>query len=255
MSIIQAFNYQDQSVRTVTVDGEPGFIAGDVCAVLEIKNPSQALSYLDDDERGVITNESRVSGTGAQQFAYVTEAGMYSLVLRSRKPEAKAFKRWITHEVLPQIRKTGAYSPRELSRLELLDMARESELARIAEHEARQLAESRVLELAGPATAWEKLANAKGDLDVRDAAQVLCRDHNIQIGRNRLFRWLRENRWIDANNRPYQIRVDQGLLTEKIGTFVIQRSAGEMLAPPQVRITAKGLQRLQAELTPMALVA
>ena len=144
---------------------------------------------------------------------------------------------------------------RSISRLELIDMARESEVARIAAHQAKQLAESKVLELEGPATAWEKLASAKGDLDVRDAAQVLCRDHNIEIGRNRLFRWLRENRWVDGNNRPYQDKVNQGLLTEKIGTFVIQRSAGEMLAPPQVRITAKGLQRLQSELAPTVVAA
>jgi anti-repressor protein len=250
MSIIQAFSYQDQPVRTTTVNGQPAFIAADLLGLLELNRSSAAL--LDEDEKGVHTVDTL---GGAQQMAYVTEAGMYSLVLRSRKPEAKAFKRWITHEVLPQIRKTGAYAVKEISRLELIDMARESEVARIAESHARELAESRVLELAGPATAWEKLASAKGDLDVRDAAQVLCRDHNIQIGRNRLFGWLRANRWIDANNRPYQNRVDQGLLTEKVGTFVIQRSAGEMLAPPQLRITAKGLQRLQAELSPKALVA
>ena len=252
MSITQAFNYQEQPVRTVSIDGEPGFIANDLCAVLELTNPRQTLTYLDDDEKGVTTNDTL---GGAQQMAYVTEAGMYSLVLRSRKPEAKAFKRWITHEVLPQIRRTGAYAVKEISRLELIDMARESEVARIAESQARQLAESKVAELAGPATAWEKLASAKGDLDVRDAAQVLCRDHNIQIGRNRLFGWLRANRWIDANNRPYQHRVDQGLLTEKVGTFMIQRSAGEMLAPPQLRITAKGLQRLQSELAAKAVAA
>ena len=250
MNAIQTFNYQDQPVRTITVDGQPAFIAADLLGLLELNRSSAAL--LDDDEKGVHTVDTL---GGAQQMAYVTEAGMYSLVLRSRKPEAKAFKRWITHDVLPQIRKTGAYAVKEFSRLELIDMAREAEVARIAEYQARQLAESKVQELAGPATAWEKLASAKGDLDVRDAAQVLCRDHNIQIGRNRLFGWLRANRWIDANNRPYQNRVDQGLLTEKVGTFVIQRSAGEMLAPPQLRITAKGLQRLQAELSPKALVA
>lgn len=252
MSIIQSFTYQEQPVRTVTVDGEPGFIANDLCAVLDIRNPRDTVAGLDDDEKGVATTDTL---GGAQQMAYVTEAGMYSLVLRSRKPEARAFKRWITHEVLPQIRKTGGYTVKEISRLELIDLAREAEVARLAAVQAHQLAESKVLELAGPATAWEKLASAKGDLDVRDAAQVLCRDHNIEIGRNRLFRWLRENHWVDGNNRPYQAKVNQGLLTEKIGTFVIQRSAGEMLAPPQLRITAKGLQRLQTELAPLCAVA
>ena len=252
MNAIQAFNYQDQPIRTLAVDNEPWFVASDVAKILGYRDAANLTRRLDPEDRGT---RSVSTPSGDQEMTIINEPGLYVATLGSQVEGARQFKRWITHEVLPQIRKTGAYAVKEFSRLELLDMARESEVARIAEYEARQLAESRVLELAGPATAWEKLASAKGDLDVRDAAQVLCRDHNIQIGRNRLFRWLRENRWIDANNRPYQDKVNQGLVTEKVGTFVIQRSAGEMLAPPQVRITAKGLQRLQAELVPTAVAA
>lgn len=255
------FTYDGSSVRTVDVDGDPWFVASDVANILEYRMASDMTRIMDADTKG--TQTVRTPG-GAQTLTIISEAGLYDVILRreagyikdaTRRGSVKAFQRWITHEVLPQIRKTGAYAVKEISRLELIDMARESEMARIAALEAYQFAESRVLELAGPATAWAKLASAKGDLDVRDAAQVLCRDHNIQIGRNRLFGWLRANRWIDSNNRPYQTRVDQGLLTEKVGTFVIQRSAGEMLAPPQLRITAKGLQRLQAELSPVEAVA
>ena len=93
-----------QEVRTVLIDGEPWFVAKDVCEVLGIGNTSQALSYLEDDERGVTTNDTP---GGNQQVSIVNESGLYSLILRSRKPEAKLFKRWITHEVLPTIRKTG----------------------------------------------------------------------------------------------------------------------------------------------------
>lgn len=102
----KVFNYQDQQIRTVVKDGEPWFVAKDVCDVLEIGNPSQALSRLDEDEKNtVILNE----GIGNPNKTIVNEPGLYSLILGSRKPEAKQFKRWITHEVIPTIRKTGGY--------------------------------------------------------------------------------------------------------------------------------------------------
>lgn len=98
--------------RTTTIDGEPWFVAADVCRALEIGNPSQALTKLDDDEKMTLTSNEGHSGQrgGAQSMNVVNEPGLYTLVLGSRKPEAKAFKRWITHEVLPSIRKTGAYA-------------------------------------------------------------------------------------------------------------------------------------------------
>ena len=87
-------------------DETPWWVAKDICDVLEINNSRQALSYLDDDEKGVTTNDTP---GGAQEMAIINEPGLYSLILRSRKPEAKAFKRWITHDVLPTIRKHGMY--------------------------------------------------------------------------------------------------------------------------------------------------
>lgn len=90
-------------------DGEPWFVAADVCKALEIGNPSQALVRLEDDEKftTLVSNEGAASGTSS--MAFVNEPGLYSLVLGSRKPEAKVFKRWITHDVIPSIRKHGAY--------------------------------------------------------------------------------------------------------------------------------------------------
>jgi anti-repressor protein len=90
----------------VTVDGEPWFVAADVCAVLDLGNPRSSLALLDDDEKGVHTVDTP---GGPQQVTVINEPGLYSLVLRSRKTEAKLFKRWITHEVLPAIRATGSY--------------------------------------------------------------------------------------------------------------------------------------------------
>ena len=119
MSAPKLFQYKaGQMVRTLVVDGEPGFIAVDVCAILSIRNSRDAIARLDDDEKGVASTDTL---GGAQEMAYVTESGLYSLVFTSRKQEAKAFKRWVTSEVLPAIRKTGSYSTApSLSGAELL---------------------------------------------------------------------------------------------------------------------------------------
>ncbi len=96
-------------IRTTCINGEPWFAASDVCKALEIRNPSQAISKLDDDERftTLILNES--AATGKSSLAFVNEPGLYTLILKSRKPEAHAFRRWITHSVIPEIRKYGGY--------------------------------------------------------------------------------------------------------------------------------------------------
>ena len=106
---LQLFQNTEWKIRVVMRDGEPWFVAKDVCECLDIDNPSQAVARLEDDERCLISNEAlRANG----DTTVVSEPGLYSLVLGSRKPEAKAFKRWVTHEVLPSIRKTGDYGIR-----------------------------------------------------------------------------------------------------------------------------------------------
>lgn len=102
-----SFSFQDLPVRVIERNGEPWFVGKDVCNVLDIGNNRQAMTYLDDDEKGVIINDTL---GGCQHMTIISESGLYSLVLRSRKPEAKVFKRWVTHEVLPAIRRTGKYA-------------------------------------------------------------------------------------------------------------------------------------------------
>jgi prophage antirepressor-like protein len=108
-SAITPFNFEGNEVRIIVDnDGEFWFVAKDVCDVLDIKNTSDALSRLDDDEKdGVVLNDTIGR---PQQTAIVNEPGLYTLVMGSRKPEAKTFKRWIAHEVLPSLRKTGNYN-------------------------------------------------------------------------------------------------------------------------------------------------
>lgn len=100
------FSFNNHDLRAMTIDGEPWFIASDVCNILEMSNSRMTLSRLDDDEKGV---SSIYTLGGKQNITIINESGLYSLVLGSRKPEAKEFKKWVTSEVLPQIRKTGTY--------------------------------------------------------------------------------------------------------------------------------------------------
>ena len=107
-SSLAPFQFEGRQVRVITDEqGEPWFVAADVCACLAIRNPSDALNRLDDDEKGL--GQTETPG-GEQSMSTVNEAGLYNLVLGSRKPEARRFKRWVTHEVLPAIRRTGRYS-------------------------------------------------------------------------------------------------------------------------------------------------
>ena len=109
---LQVFRYKDKQVRTVEHDGEVWFVAKDVCDILELENVSKAVSALDDDEKMTLTNSEGHSGQrgGAQSYNVINEPGLYKLAFKSRKPEAKNFTRWVTHDVLPTIRKTGSYT-------------------------------------------------------------------------------------------------------------------------------------------------
>lgn len=134
---IQAFGFGDALVRVVMIDGEMWWVAKDVCACLEIDNHRQALTRLDEDE--VISNDVIDALGRPQETSLVNESGLYSLILGSRKPEAKAFKRWVTHEVLPSIRKTGGYGVQPAAAPALT----ETDVERIAQR-AAQLAYGRL---------------------------------------------------------------------------------------------------------------
>lgn len=108
----RVFDFEDHAVRILGTPDEPWFVAADVCRVLEIANSRDAISSLDGDEKGVATTDTL---GGKQDVTIINESGLYSLIFRSRKPQAKAFKRWVTHEVLPAIRKTGKYVTPEVA--------------------------------------------------------------------------------------------------------------------------------------------
>ena len=107
------FEFQGKGVRTVTINGEPWFVAKDVCEILELENSRKAVSTLDEDEKITVTNgDGNPRAGNPLTFNVVSESGLYALIFKSRKPEAKEFRKWVTKEVLPQIRKTGRYEAR-----------------------------------------------------------------------------------------------------------------------------------------------
>lgn len=245
MTEITTFNFESSEVRTVLMDGEPWFVAKDVCAVLEIGNSRMAVTRLDED--GVSTTDIIDSMGRTQQASVVNEAGVYELVFLSRKPEAKAFKRWLTHEVLPAIRKTGSYTAMPQTYSEAL-----RELA--ANVEAKELAEARAKELEVPAKAWGVMVAAQGDYAVDEAAKILSRDDEIEIGRNRLFQFMADLGWTYRQGsrnswHAYQAQVDNGRIVLRMSAAFLNAKTGEMENPaPTIRVTAKGIDALRAAL-------
>lgn len=138
MANIQVFEYQNNKVRTVDVDGEAWFVLKDVCAVLGISNNRMAADRLDDDEKGVSLIDAL---GGKQEMVIVNESGLYHVILRSDKPEAAPFRRWVTNDVLPAIRKTGSYNAPQLTRSQLLATAL------IAAHEELEEKDKQIAEL------------------------------------------------------------------------------------------------------------
>ena len=240
------FAYTDTTeVRVVTAEGEPWFVALDVSALLGFRDANALTRSLDDDEKG--THNLRTPG-GEQSVTIISEAGLYGAIIRSRVPAAKPFKRWITHEVIPTIRKTGSYGLAKQLPQNYAEALRE--LA--SEVEAHELAKVRIRELEPAASAWGHLVEATGDYSVADAAKMLSRDPGIGIGQNTLFRWMGKHGWLYQRNgewHPYQDKVDAGLLTSKANRPYWNPRRGEDVLPaPTVRVTAKGLQKLYVAL-------
>lgn len=237
MSELKIFAFEGAEVRTVLVDGEPWWVALDVCSVLDIQS-GRALARLDDDEKGL---RSTHTPGGQQMLTYVNEPGLYTLVLGSRKPQAKAFKRWITHEVIPSIRKTGQYGAPPA-----LPSNRDLALMVIAESDRAAQAEAKVKELEPSARSWDVLASTNGDFSLRDAAHVLNRDPNISTGQQRLMKTIRLFGMVDRNGIPYAKH--SAHLVERPQTYKHPHTGEETLAKPQIRVTVQGLRYLHRKL-------
>lgn len=237
MSELIPFDFRGTAVRVVSVDGEPWFVAGDVCFVLGYSNSRDATAkHVRDHQKRV----SRIATPSGEQAAtVVSEGGLYRLMMRARTALADEFQDWVTDEVLPTLRKTGSYAVEKRAPQTYAEALRE--LA--GEVEAREVAEAKVAELEPVAKSWTQLAESAGDYSLREAAQILDRDPSISTGQNRLSKYLKQIGWTDRSGLPYQRQVDLGRLSVRTRDF-FNEGAGETQLSKQLRITAKGLHEL-----------
>lgn len=197
MNDLQIFkNAEFGEVRTIVIDNEPWFVGKDVTEILGYVNASKALAdHVDDDDK--LNNES-LSSLGQRGGWLINESGLYSLILSSRLPEAKKFKHWVTSEVLPAIRKTGAYHIPQTYQDALRALADEVE--------QRERLEKERQELLPKAEFFDAVTDSKTAVSIGDAAKVL----DAGIGQNKLFAWLRDRNILRGDNTPYQRYIDNG---------------------------------------------
>ena len=229
MEEMQVFqNEQFGAVRTVIREGQPWFVAADVCNVLDLSNPTIAVSRLDEDERAKFNLGRQGDAT------IVNEPGLYALVLGSRKPEAKAFKRWITHEVIPAIRKTGAYGL-------TLPQDYPSALRALADSYERENAlQEQNAALLPKANFADAVSNSVNLVPMAELSAYLYKN-GVKIGRNKLMERLREEGFLyrdgAGHNLPTQKSKDLGLLDVKQGHYL---NGSESIATTTTYVTGKG---------------
>ena len=222
------------AVRAIqSAAGEPMLVAKDVCAVLGLGRQQDSTRYLDDDEKGeCLVN----TPSGAQKMVCVTEPGFYKLVMRSRKPEAKAFQRWVTHEVLPALRRDGGYM---VARDETPEqtMARAVLLAQATIDRQK----NRIAELEPKALFADAVAASDGTCLVGELAKML-RQNGVEVGQNRLFAMLREDGYLgnvgQNRNVPTQRAMDLGLFCIK--ETAVTHSDGHVTINRTPKVTGKG---------------
>lgn len=249
---IQTFNFNNASLRTLTDEaGNPWFVAKDVCDVLEISNNRDAISQLDNDEKNTVVIPDGIPGNPNR--AIINEPGLYKLIMRSRKPEAKDFQRWITHEVLPSIRKHGIYATEATIDQIIADPDFGIRLlTSLKEERAKRIeAENQVKELEPKAKALDDFTNVPDALLVRDAAKLLS-NAGMPIGEKELREWLSQHDWMYRHAGTWWAasdRVKAGHLVMVASRSHGQHKDGSIFAfPPTVKITRKGLALLHKRL-------
>lgn len=228
MNELQNFNFEGNEVRTIQRDSITWFAANDVAKNLGLSNTTVAVSRLDDDE---VTKFNLGGLSGKTNF--INEPGLYKLIGASRKPEAKRFNRWVTHEVLPTIRRTGQYSVQEQLPHSF------AEALQLAADQAKQI------ELQKPKVLFaDSVATSHTTILIGELAKIL-RGNGIDVGATRLFQWLRDNGYLISRkgsdwNMPTQRAMNLGLF--KIKETSISHSDGSVSVSKTTKVTGKGQQ-------------
>lgn len=236
MNEVQLFNFENHEVRSLLINSEPWFVGKDVADVLGYKNTKDALAkHVDAEDK--LGSQIATSGQN-RNMVIINESGLYSLVLSSKLPSAKKFKRWVTSEVLPALRKTGQYQVKELSGQELMAKA-------LIEAQSVLAAKDKVIEEMKPKVVFaDAVATSHTSILVGELAKIL-KQNGIDMGQKRLFAWLREKGYLIKRqgtdyNMPTQKAMELGLFEIKEGSYV--NGSGVNITTKTPKITGKGQQ-------------
>lgn len=234
-------NKEFGQVRTSIIDDEPYFSLNDVCRILDIKNSRQAKTRLND--KGVITNDILTNG-GTQKADFINESNLYKLVFQSRKPEAERFADWVTSEVLPTIRKHGAYMTNGVIERTLSDPDYLIMLAtNLKEEKAKRALAEAQNERNKPKVLFADTVVASKDSVLVGGLAKILKQNGVDIGANRLFEWLRQEGFLCKSkgenwNTPTQRSMEQGLFEIKVRTINNPDGSTKITRTPKV--TGKG---------------
>lgn len=238
MNELQVFKNQEfGSVRTLVINNDPWFVGKDVAEALGYSKARNAIAtHIDSEDK----KDAPIQGTpgGTQNMTIINESGLYSLVLSSKLPSAKKFKRWVTSEVLPALRKTGQYQVKELSGSELMAKA-------LIEAQSVLAAKDKVIEEMKPKVVFaDAVATSHTSILVGELAKIL-KQNGIDMGQKRLFAWLREKGYLIKRqgtdyNMPTQKAMDLGLFEIKEGSYV--NGSGVNITTKTPKVTGKGQQ-------------
>lgn len=239
MNEIQEFYFNGDAVRTLLRDNEPYFVGKDVAEILGYSNPRDALSkHVDSDDKGVAKCDTL---GGTQQTTIINESGLYSLILSSKLPKAKEFKHWVTSEVLPTIRKHGAYMTDAKAAAIVTD---KGSLADLLQQAAEQLKRKdiQIEQMKPKALFADAVSTSDTPILVGELAKIL-HQNGVSMGQNRMFRWLRDNGYLISKkgtsyNMPTQRAMELGLF--KIKENAIAHSDGHVTITKTPKVTGKG---------------
>lgn len=237
MNEVQLFNFESHEVRSLLLNNEPWFVGKDVAEALGYSKARNAIAtHIDSEDK----KDAPIQGTlgGVQEMTVINESGLYSLVLSSKLPSAKKFKRWVTSEVLPALRKTGQYQVKELSGSELMAKA-------LIEAQSVLAAKDKQIEQMKPKVVFaDAVATSHTSILVGELAKIL-KQNGIDMGQKRLFAWLREKGYLIKRqgtdyNMPTQKAMELGLFEIKEGSYV--NGSGVNITTKTPKITGKGQQ-------------
>ena len=238
MNEIQTFDFDGSGIRTLTIDDEPYFVGKDVAEVLGYERPTKAIQdHVDEEDKDAVPIQDSIGRM--QRTPVINESGLYSLILGSKLPEAKRFKRWVTSEVLPSLRRNGMYAMDEL--LDNPDLAINALQKLKEEREARRQLELQNAEMKPKALFAEAVETSSTSILIGYMAKLL-RQNGVEVGQRRLFDWLRTNGWLmktgESRNMPTQKAMEKGYF--EIRERTISNPDGSVRITKTTKVTGKG---------------